>query len=187
MTAPPEHDVRQRMPLVDLPPDTVEELAAMGGRPINLYRALANNPEMLRAYLKLSWGLRLDAETPRALRELLIVRAAQVAESSYEWHHHVRMARQAGVTEEQLDAVAEWRTASVFSDRERAALALAEDLVRGSVDEATAAELERRFSDAERVELILTGAFYAMVARLLDAMGVPLEDDHRDPPAGAGT
>ncbi|MEA2393894.1 MAG: hypothetical protein QOJ82_1785 [Solirubrobacteraceae bacterium] len=185
MSAPPERAVRQRMPLVDLPPDVVEELAAMGGQPINLYRALANSPEMLRAYLKLSWGLRLDPETPRALRELLIVRAAQVAESSYEWHHHVRMARQAGVGEEQLDAVADWREASVFSERERAALALAEDLVRGSVDEATAAELERHFSDAERVELILTGAFYAMVARLLDAMGVPLEDDHDGPPAGA--
>ena len=185
MRAPPERDVRQRMPLVDLPADTVAELEAVGGKPINLYRALANNPEMLRAYLKLSRGLRFDAETPRALRELLIVRAAQVAESSYEWHHHVRMAREAGVGEEQLDAVADWRTVSVFSPRERAALALAEDLVHGSVGDATAAELERQFSDAERVELILTGAFYAMVARLLDAMGVPLEDGHRDPSAGA--
>jgi alkylhydroperoxidase family enzyme len=41
----------------------------------------------------------------------------------------------------------------------------------------TSAELARHFSESERVELILTGSFYVMVARLLDGMGVPLEDE----------
>ena len=165
-----------RMPLVELPADVAEELGRLGGQPINLYRALANAPDMLRAYLKLSWGLRLDPQTPRALRELVILRAAQVAESEYEWHHHLRMAREAGLGEDKISAVGAWREADVFSDAERAALALSEELVRGSVSEETAVELARHFDPPERVELILTGAFYAMVARLLDAMGVPLED-----------
>jgi alkylhydroperoxidase family enzyme len=166
------------LPLLDMPPDVSEELARVGGEPINLYRALANAPEMLRAYLKLSWGLRLDADTPRALRELLILRGAQVAESEYEWRHHVRMARAAGVPDEQIDALGDWREAGdLFSPAERAALALAEDVTRGSVSDATAAEFARHYNEAERVELILTGSFYAMVARLLDAMGVPLEAD----------
>jgi alkylhydroperoxidase family enzyme len=168
----------ERLPLLDMPADVSEELARVGGEPINLYRALANAPEMLRAYLKLSWGLRLDADTPRALRELLILRGAQVAESEYEWRHHVRMARAAGVPDQQIDALHDWRNAGdTFSAPERAALALAEDVTRGSVSDDTAAELAHHFSEAERVELILTGSFYAMVARLLDAMGVPLEAD----------
>ena len=35
----------------------------------------------------------------------------------------------------------------------------------------------RHFSHAEYVELSLVAAFYAMVARVLDALGVPLDDD----------
>jgi alkylhydroperoxidase family enzyme len=37
------------------------------------------------------------------------------------------------------------------------------------------AELDRHFSHAQRVELTVTAAFYAMVPRVLDALGVPVE------------
>jgi len=48
-----------------------------GRDPIALYRVLAHSPPMLRAYAGLARGLRYDAATPRALRELMILRTAQ--------------------------------------------------------------------------------------------------------------
>lgn len=36
-------------------------------------------------------------------------------------------------------------------------------------------ELTQHFTDAERVELVLTAGFYAMVPRVLDACRVPIE------------
>jgi alkylhydroperoxidase family enzyme len=179
--APAEPCADHAFPLLDMPSDVAEQLERVGGHGINLYRALANAPDMLRAYLGMAWGLRLDPQTPRTLRELVILRGAQVAESEYEWEHHIRMARSAGVPEEQIEAVGAWRDADVFSPAERAALALAEELGRGSVSQATSAELARHFSTPERVELIVTGSFYVMVARLLDAMDVPLEEEDRLP------
>jgi alkylhydroperoxidase family enzyme len=38
------------------------------------------------------------------------------------------------------------------------------------------AELERHFNHAQRVELTVTAAFYAMVPRILEALKVPVED-----------
>ena len=138
---------------------------------------MANAPDMLRAHLKMARGLRLDARTPRALRELLILRGAQVADSEYEQHHHLRMARQAGVSEEQIAALPHGRSALSFSEPERAVLALAEALAIGYVDAATSDELARHFDEAARVELVLTGGFYVMLARVLDAFRVPLEPE----------
>jgi 4-carboxymuconolactone decarboxylase len=68
-----------------------------------------------------------------------------------------------------------WRTSDAFSDEERAALALTDAIVEGNVTTEIIAELDRHFSHAQRVELTVTAGFYAMVPRVLDALGVPVE------------
>jgi alkylhydroperoxidase family enzyme len=110
----------------------------------------------------------------------MILRTAQVARSEYEWAHHLRMARKAGVAEEKIAALANWRAAAVFDAKERAALALTEAVMACNVSDAVHAEVKRHFSDAEYVELSLTAGFYAMVSRMLDAMRVELDDDVRE-------
>jgi alkylhydroperoxidase family enzyme len=65
----------------------------------------------------------------------------------------------------------------VFDPREKAALALAEEVTRGKVSDATQAEVLKHFDMQDYVELSITAAFYAMVGRMLDAMGVQLEPD----------
>ena len=47
----------------------------------------------------------------------------------------------------------------------------------------TTAERARHFSDQERVELVVTAGFYAMVPRVLDARQVPIEEASQDPGA----
>jgi alkylhydroperoxidase family enzyme len=126
--------------------------------------------------VRFAWTLRDGCRTPRGVRELLILRGAQLFGSEYEWTHHVRMARAAGVTEEQLEELARWRESGAFTPPERAALALAEASMEGPVPDEVDAELARHFDDAERVELALTAAFYAMVPRVLEALRVPLEE-----------
>ena len=61
----------------------------------NLYRVLGYSPSMLRAWLDFAWPLRLNAGTPRSIRELLILRGAQRSRIEYEWVHHVPMALEA--------------------------------------------------------------------------------------------
>ena len=164
-----------RVPLADLPDDVQALLRQLDQPPVNLYRALANNPELLRAWAGFSSTLRWNSSTPRPLRELLILRVAQLTKAEYEWRHHVVMGRAAGLSDEQVAGLAEWRSSSLFGESERAALAYAEGMTAGSVPDDVAAELARHFDPGAVVELTLTAGFYNMVSRVLDALRIDME------------
>jgi AhpD family alkylhydroperoxidase len=163
----------------ELPKDVVELLGGFSGSyvPSRLYRLLANSPAALRAWVGFAWAVRLDARTPRALRELMILRTAQLQQSAYEWQQHRIMAREAGVTETKVAELAIWRHSSVFEPAERAALRFTEAIVHGNVDDATHDELARHFGTEERLELTLTAALYCMVPRVLSALGLHAEEE----------
>ena len=168
-----------RVPLADFEPTLKQRLEELWGTPPDLYRALGNQPKLVAAWAEFANSIRHDSGTPRAMRELMILRTAQLQRSEYEWTAHLRMARKAGVREEKIRELQNWRSGP-FDDKERAALALAEAVTRGEVSDAVHAEVSRHFSHAEYVELSLTAAFYCMVARMIDALGVELDPKARD-------
>lgn len=102
--------------------------------------------------------------------------------SEYEWHQHRDMALSAGVAEDRLDAIAAWQTADCYSEQERVALMLTDAMLAGHVNDSVQEEVVRHFSDQERVELVATAGFYAMVPRVLDALRVPIEEDPTSAP-----
>jgi len=170
----------QRVPNAVFAPALDARLKELWGTPVNLYRALGNHPGLVAAWTEFANAIRHDSRTPRALRELMILRTAQIARSEYEWAHHLRMARKAGISEARIAALAGWRDSKEFDEKERAALALTEAVMACDVSDAVHAEVKKHFSDAEFIELSLTAGFYAMVSRMLDAMRVELDDDVRE-------
>jgi len=170
----------ERLPLKEFEPALKRRLEELWGRPPNLYRALANHPAIVAAWTEFANTLRHGSRTPRALRELLILRGAQLSGSEYEWAQHLRMARKAGVREAQIAVLAAWRSSPEFDARERAALQLAESVTSGRVSDEAYREAMRHFDHQDYVELTVTVAFYAMVARVLNAMAVELEPDFRE-------
>jgi len=170
----------QRVPNAAFEPVLQKRLDELWGKPVNLYRALGNHGPLTAAWTEFANAIRHESRTPRALRELMILRAAQIARSEYEWAHHLRMARAAGLPEEKIAALAGWRASKLFDAKERAALALTEGVMACKVTDEIHAEVKKHFSDTEFVELSLTAGFYAMVSRMLDAMRVELDADVRD-------
>jgi 4-carboxymuconolactone decarboxylase len=170
----------QRVPMAEFEPVLKKRLEKLWGTPPNLYRALGNHPALIAAWTEFAKALRHDTRTPRALRELVILRGAQLMRSEYEWAQHLAMARKAGVSEAQIASLADWRASMAFDAREKAAIAHSEDVTRGKMSDAVYAEAMRHFDHHDYVELAAVAAFYAMVGRMLDAMGVQLEDDMRD-------
>jgi 4-carboxymuconolactone decarboxylase len=170
----------QRVPMAEFEPVLKKRLEELWGTPPNLYRGLANHPGIIAAWTEFANTLRHGSRTPRALRELVILRGAQVAASEYEWAQHLKMARKAGVREAQIAALASWRASSEFDAKEKAALALAEAVTQGRVSDELYREVTRHFNHHDYVELAVTAGFYAMVARTLDALGIELEADFRN-------
>ena len=80
----------------------------------------------------------------------------------------------AGLTEEKIAAVPEYRTSSLFSDRERLALEFAEKMAldHQSIGDAFFSRLRAEFSDAEIVELGMAIGRYIGFGRLLMVLDV---------------
>jgi len=152
---------------------------ARGGELPNLYRVLGASPDMLKAWLDFAWSLRLDAKSPRGLRELVIMRGAHLSGVAYEWAHHWPMALKAGVTEEKLNALRDWRSSDLYSSQERSVLQMADEISKGpGASDVTIEELKAHFSPPEIVELTLTASFYVCGSRLLTSLDVDVEPDY---------
>jgi AhpD family alkylhydroperoxidase len=120
----------------------------------------ADAPELYRAYVHLDDAVGKSA-LDSALAELVRVRASQLNGCAYCVDMHTRDALAAGERERRLFAVTAWRESPLFSERERAALALTDAITHISspagLDDAYEAAA-RAFEPDE-----LTALIYAIV------------------------
>jgi alkylhydroperoxidase family enzyme len=168
------------LPLVDNPDDPLvrEEFAelAAGSGILNLHRMMAHAPALMKASGGMALAFRRDTKLPRAVAELAILRAAQVLDAPYVWTRHLPLARNCGVTDTQINALASWPGSTAFTPAQKAALGFAEQAVRQlPLDESTATELRRHFSAREIVELAMVIGFYVSTAIFVKTLAVPAE------------
>ncbi|ODS54118.1 MAG: carboxymuconolactone decarboxylase [Acidobacteria bacterium SCN 69-37] len=99
-----------------------------------------------------------QAGLERPLLELVKMRASQINGCAYCLDMHSKDARAAGETEQRLYLLNAWRETSLYSPRERAALAWTEALTlisQGDVPDTLYAEVRAQFSEKELVDLSL--------------------------------
>jgi AhpD family alkylhydroperoxidase len=93
-----------------------------------------------------------------ALAELVVIRASQLNHCAFCLDMHLGIAREHGVSEQQLDLLAAWEEAEgVYDERERAALALTEAvtvLTDGFVPDEVYATAAKQFDDGQLAHLI---------------------------------
>jgi len=159
-----------------IPPDIEKHITELGGKPLNLYKVLANNPPLLQAWVDFAYRLRAG-NTPRPLRELMILRTAQLADCEYELVQHLQMAKIAGVQQKQIEQLANWSHSPEFSTIEKAALSVTEAIFHNQMTDGVYQQLAAHFSDADMVELLLTASFYCMVPRFLQATAMTTEGE----------
>jgi AhpD family alkylhydroperoxidase len=91
------------------------------------------------------------------LRELIRIRASQLNGCAFCIDMHTKDARAAGETEQRIYSLPAWRETPFFTDRERAALALAESVTlmpQTHVPDADFAQAAEQFSETELGALI---------------------------------
>jgi AhpD family alkylhydroperoxidase len=97
---------------------------------------------------------------PARTLELVNLRASQINGCSTCVDGHARIAKKAGETDERLFAVSAWRDTPYFTDAERAALALSENVTRLSdrsdpVPDTVWNEAAKHFDEKELASLLL--------------------------------
>lgn len=108
---------------------------------------------------------------PAATRELVSLRASQINGCAFCTDMHTKEAVAAGEDPTRLHLVAAWREATVFSDAERAALALTEEGTRladahGGVSDDTWAEVRKHHDDDQIAALLCLIALINAANRL---------------------
>jgi alkylhydroperoxidase family enzyme len=142
----------------------------------NLYRALANSPSVLPAWVELAWPLRSEMRVPRSLRELIILRVAAILDAPYVWAHHSVFALENGLSSEQVGRLDRPGDGDLFDEEQRAVIDAAEELTTsGTLSDDCFAALATRFDAEQIVELVTTISFYNCVARVTSALAIPLD------------
>lgn len=115
------------------------------------------DPKSVKAMLGLEKCVRQSGLEP-SLLVLVKLRASQINGCDYCLDLHVKDAQSHGETEQRLSAVSAWRKTSLFSERERAALAWTEAVTRVAdthVPDDVYEVVRKQFTEKERVNLTL--------------------------------
>ena len=145
----------------------------------NIFRALANAPELLDQFLSYANAIRAVSISPK-LRELAILTVGHCTDSEYEIAHHQSHAQKAGVSPEQLKSITDFETSPHFNEEERAVMALAlESTLKVNVSDATWKRVATFMSERQLVELVANVAWYNSGVRFMGALAIELEDSYR--------
>src|SRR5271154_5408003 len=95
-----------RIPLtsIEQQPEPVREWMARRGN-LNVFRLLANAPQVFDGWTQMVDELFDSPTFSRRMREVVILRVAHLQGSRYELGQHVGIARGAGLTDQQIDAI----------------------------------------------------------------------------------
>ena len=161
------------------PPETAELFARMesnGASVLNLWQMAAHSPATLPYLVRLGNSILSKTNLNPVLRELAILRQAEILGCAYEITAHSMLGKDVGITDEQINALKSWRASKIFNPAERAVLRFTDELIkRGEVSAHTFSATEKFLDPRGIMELTVTIGFYELLSHLLLTFEVDAE------------
>ena len=156
--------------------ETYEKNEAITGRIINLWKVMGHCPYVGLNFQRLGNSLLRGEELSAKLRELAVLRVGHLAQSEYEFKQHTAIALESGVSQRQIDEIADWGESQQFDEQERAVLAYTDEVERDiKVKDETFDKLRSFLSEHAIVELTTAIGYWGMASRILVALEVDLD------------
>jgi AhpD family alkylhydroperoxidase len=144
-----------------------------GTGPPNLFLTLGRHRKLFRGWLRFAGRLMPGGTLPRRETELVILRVASLRGCDYEFAHHVRLGRRAGVTADDVARVVSGPSADGWSARERTLLRAVDALhAQRDLDDETWSALRAHLDEREAIELVLLTTHYEMLATTIAALRI---------------
>lgn len=149
-----------------------------GTGPPAIFTTLGRHPRLFRAWLIYSAHLMPFGTLPRRDAELVILRVAWRCREAYEWWHHVPLALRAGLRPDEIAAAADGPSAADLSERQRALVAITDELLaQRALSDGTWQAGRRELTDREVIETCLLIGHYQGLASAIGGLGIQLEID----------
>ena len=146
---------------------------AMGTAPPNLFTTLGRHRGLFRGWLWFAGRLMPGGKLPRRETELVILRVAHLRECRYEFEHHVRLGKRAGVLAEDVQRVISGPDAPGWSRREQAILTAVDELhEHADIGDATWEELRTHLDERHLIELCMLVGHYEMLATTIGTLRI---------------
>jgi alkylhydroperoxidase family enzyme len=153
--------------------DTLQTLKRWrGGELAEIDRLTLHSEPVALGWIQMFGGLASGCSIGIRIREIALLRVGILTRARYVSYQHRKIAlAKAGMTLAEIDAIANWREAVQFTEKERTVLAYTDAMTeRIQVPDAVFAALRTNFSDSELVELTANIAGYNMVCRFMEAL-----------------
>ena len=183
----PDHSVAPRVaPLAES--ELSEDMRELLALPLGEHRkeaeplsdfltTLVRHPGLYRRYAPFAGKLLVGGKLPARHRELAILRNAWLCQAAFEWGEHVPIAKQSGVSAEEIERITLGAAAPGWEAFDRAILAAVEELHQsGVIGDDTWSVLAQRYDDKQLIELPMLIGAYQMIAYVQNALRIRLRE-----------
>jgi 4-carboxymuconolactone decarboxylase len=141
------------------------------------YGVLMHSPDLAARIAHTGGYVRYNLDLPEALRETIIIATAREIKSQYEFFAHARLARQAGLSEDTIQAIAQGTAPQGLSGDEAILVRYVQELLRHhKISDATFNAVRDRFGMRETLEITALVGHYLLVGQILAAFEVELPE-----------
>jgi 4-carboxymuconolactone decarboxylase len=152
------------------------------GRIVGPYHAWLSSPELASRARNLSEHIRFKSSVPKRLQELGILITGRYWKAEFEYYAHAKLAKQAGLDEAVISAIAKKQRPSFKNPDEETVYNLCMEMYETRrIGDKTYAQALQLLGLPALVELIATIGYYSMVSMTLNAFQIPLPAGEASP------
>lgn len=149
---------------------------------LNIFRTLAHHPKLMKRWLVFGNHVLAKSTLRPRERELVILRVGWLCRAGYEWGQHVLIARECGVSEDEIERITQGPDAPGWDELARTMLRATDELHTDAfISDETWRALSTRLDTEQVLDLIFTVGQYRLVSMALNTLGVQ-PDAHLDLP-----
>jgi alkylhydroperoxidase family enzyme len=146
------------------------------GRVLNIFRTLANHSSLARRWMVFANHILGKSTLSEQARELVILRIGYLCQSGYEWGQHVVIARQVGMSDEEILYSKTGPQTPGLSPLYRLLLQATDELhADAHIADATWQGLSEHLNQQQLMDLVFTVGQYNLVSMVLNSFGVQLD------------
>lgn len=169
-------------------PVTDEELNDEQKGILEGFNEIAKNLKLFRTILKYpnafkgltAWGNYIQSkknDLQGRKKEIVILRTSWNTKAAYEWSHHSRIGRHAGLSDEEIEALKKDPGAHPWDPSELVLIKAVDDLYDDDfVTNETWSEMSRHYSEKEMMDVVMTCGHYTQISRICNSFGIGLDE-----------